>query len=71
MKARDLLEMADGADLQQLAHTIFQMAEKEAYDAAAQDGRSVSHDEILAVTKSILQTLEDGISDLIRQDFQS
>ena len=63
-------EMVDGRDLQQLAHAIVKLAEKEAYDNAAESGTGVTHDETFAVAKSIIQTLEDGVSDLIRQDFE-
>jgi len=66
-----LNEMVAGENLQQLAHTIFQLAEKEAYDNAAEAGTSITHDQILQIAQSILKTLEDGVSDLIRQDFEN
>jgi len=63
-------EMVEGTDLRQLTHTIFKLSEKEAYDNAAESGMNVSHDQIFAIAKSIIQTLEDGVSDLIRRDFE-
>jgi len=65
-----LNEMVEGSDLQQLAHTIFSLAEKEAYDNAAETGGNVTHDQIWKIAKAILQTLEDGVSDLVRQDYE-
>ena len=64
-----LTEMVSGDKLQQAAHFIFQMAEKEAYDNAAESGTGVTHDQVWEVAKSIIQTLEDGVSELVRQDF--
>ena len=61
MKAQDLMEMVAGDELQQLAHKIFQMSEKEAYDNAAEAGTGITHDQILQIAQSIIKTLEDWL----------
>jgi len=66
-----LTEMVEGEGLQEMTHAIFKMAEEEAYNGAAEGGMNVTHDQILESAQAIIKTLEDGVSDLIYQDFQN
>lgn len=66
-----LNEMVSGETLQQLTHTIFQLAEEQGYDDSSENRLAVSHDQILKNAQDIIKTLEDGVSDLIRQEFEN
>ncbi len=66
-----LTEMEGGDNLQQLTHAIFKMAEEEVYNNSEEGGLNVTSDQILQVAQSIIKTLEDGVSDLIYQEFQN
>ena len=59
-----------GEELKSLAERVHKYAERNAYDASSKGKQRVTGDQIMKEVKAILATIEDGVSDMIREDMK-
>lgn len=61
----------DEQDTRDMAAGIFKIAERRAYDAAADQGGNITHNQIMQAAMQVLKELQIEVDDLIQQDFQN
>lgn len=69
MRIENIFENYDQEDMQNMAAGVLRIAERRAYDASAEQGANVTHDQIMSAAQSVLQELESQIGELIQQEF--